>query len=159
MKATTFFKRLSILTFMLITFSCQREKADTKEEGKKLMQASRDWSAAASTRDVDKILSYWADEAVLISAGEPELKGKKAIREMVEGSLKDPNFNISWEPISAEISESGDMGYLLENSKITMKDSTGTEQIMTFKAVTIWKKQKDGSWKNVVDVMSPTSLK
>ena len=144
---------------MLITFSCQREKVDTKEEGKKLMKASRDWSAAASTRDVEKILNYWADDAVLISAGEPELNGKKAIREMVEGSLKNPGFNISWEPIRAEISESGDMGYLLENSKITMKDSTGTEQIMTFKVVTIWKKQKDGSWKNVVDVMSPTSLK
>ncbi len=158
MKATTFFKSLFILT-LLLTFSCQQEKVDTKEEGKKLMQASRDWAKAANSRDIEKIMSYWTEDAIMYSAGEPELKGQKAIREMVEASMKDPNFSISWEPVSAEISESGDMGYLLENSKITMKDSAGAEKIMTFKGVTIWKKQKDGSWKNVVEIMSPDSLK
>jgi uncharacterized protein (TIGR02246 family) len=159
MKATTFFKSLFITTLLLLTCSCQPKKVDTKEESEKLMQTSRDWSTAANSRDIEKTVSYWTDDAILYSAGEPELKGKKAIREMVETSLKNPNFNISWEPISAEVSESGDMGYLLEKSKIVMKDSTGKEKIMTFKGVTIWKKQKDGSWKNAIDIMSPDSLK
>jgi uncharacterized protein (TIGR02246 family) len=159
MKATTFFKSLFITTLLLLTCSCQPKKVDTKEESEKLMQASRDWSAAANSRDIEKIVSYWTDDAILYSAGEPELKGKKAIREMVETSMKNPNFNISWEPISAEVCESGEMGYLLEKSKIVMKDSTGKEKIMTFKGVTIWKKQKDGSWKNAIDIMSPDSLK
>ncbi len=159
MKATTFFKSLLISTFLLITFSCEPKKVDTKEESEKLMQASRDWSAAANSRDLEKIMNYWTDDAILYSAGEAELKGKKAIREMVEASMKNPNFSISWEPISAEVSESGDMGYLLEKSKIIMKGATGKENIMTFKGVTIWKKQKDGSWKNAIDIMSPDSLK
>ena len=159
MKATTFFKSLFITTLLLLTCSCQPKKVDTKEESEKLMQASRDWSAAANSRDIEKIVSYWTDDAILYSAGEPELKGKKAIREMVETSMKNPNFNISWEPISAEVCESGEMGYLLEKSKIVMKDSTGKEKIMTFKGVTIWKKQKDGTWKNAIDIMSPDSLK
>ena len=153
---TAIFKTTLIVTILAGALSCQSEKVDQKAEGEKLMQASRDWSKAASARDVEKTLTYWADDATVISAGEPELKGKKAIREMVEGSITDPNFNISWEPISAEISASGDMGYLLENSKITMKDSTGATNIQNFKTVTIWKKQQDGSWKNVVDIMSPT---
>lgn len=159
MKATTFLKSLFLFTLLLLTFSCQPKKVDTKEESEKLMQASRDWSAAAASKDIEKTLSYWTDDAILYSAGEPELKGKKAIRKMVEASLKDANFSISWVPISAEVSESGDMGYLLENSKIVIKDSTGKEKIMTFKGVTIWKKQKDGSWKNAIDIMSPDSLK
>jgi ketosteroid isomerase-like protein len=152
MKATTFFKSLFITTLLLLICSCQPKKVDTKEESEKLMQASRDWSTAANSRDIKKIVSYWTDDAILYSAGEPELKGKKAIREMVETSMKNPNFNISWEPISAEVCESGEMGYLLEKSKIVMKDSTGKEKIMTFKGVTIWKKQKDGSWKNAIDM-------
>jgi ketosteroid isomerase-like protein len=159
MKATTFLKSLFVFTLLLLTFSCQPKKLDTKAESEKLMQASRDWSAAAASKDLEKTLSYWTDNAILYSAGEPELKGKKAIRKMVEASLKDANFSISWEPISAEVSESGDMGYLLENSKIVMKDSTVKEKIMTFKGVTIWKKQKDGTWKNAIDIMSPDSLK
>lgn len=100
-------------------------------------------------------MEFWDDNAVVISAGEPELKGKQAIRGMVEGSINDPNFSISWEPNHVEISEKGDMGYLLENAKITIKDSTGNSKVQNFKSVTIWKKQADSSWKNVVDVMSP----
>jgi len=45
------------------------------------------------------------------------------IRQMVEGSFKIPGFKISWEPKSAEISKSGDLGYLLETTK--MKTNEG----------------------------------
>lgn len=158
MKATTFFKSLFISTLLLITSGCQEKKVDQKEESEKLMQASRDWAVAAASRDIDKTVSYWTDDAVLFSAGRPELKGRKAIRDMVTESLNDNNFSISWEPISAEVSESGDLGYLIEKSKIIMKDSTGAEKVKTFKGVTIWKKQKDGTWKNAIDIMSPDKL-
>ena len=77
MKATTFSKSLFLLTLLQLTFSCQPKKVDTKEESEKIMQASRDWSAAANSKDIEKTLSYWADDAILYSAGEPELKGKK----------------------------------------------------------------------------------
>ncbi len=148
-----------ILGLSFGTFSCQEEKedvkkVDTEQEAENLMQTSRDWSAVAVSRDAKKVLEYWGDDAVMMSCGEATIKGKDAIREMIEGSLNDPNFSISWEPISAEVSENGDMGYLLETSKITMTDSTGASNTMNFDSVTIWKKQDDGTWKNVVDVMS-----
>jgi uncharacterized protein (TIGR02246 family) len=157
MKANNFLKSGLAVLIVIIIISCQPEKIDTKAEGEKLMQVSREWSKAAEARDIEKTLNYWADEAVVISAGEPELRGKKAIREMVEGSINDPNFAISWEPISAEVSEQGDMGYLLENAKISIKDSTGNILVQNFRTVTVWKKQNDGTWKNMVDVMSPTN--
>lgn len=155
MKTFNFFKRAFSLGLFIAILSCQSGKVDTEAEGERLMQTSRDWSKAAEARNVERTLEYWSDDAVMISAGEPVLRGKQAIRGMVEGSIKNPDFNISWKPISVEISESGDMGYLLEESKITTKDSVGREQVQNFRTVTIWKKQKDGSWKNVVDVMSP----
>lgn len=65
----------------------------------------------ATSRNADSILSYWTDDAIVISAGEENLKGKNSIRQMVEGSFKSPGFNISWEPKTAEISKSGDLGY------------------------------------------------
>ena len=78
---------------------------------------------------------------------------------MVEGSFKTPGFQISWEPESAEISKSGDLGYLIEHDDMTMNDSTGKPITQHYNSVTVWKKQADGSWKNVVDVMSPMSSK
>jgi len=73
---------------------------------------------------------------------------------MVEGSFKTPGFQISWEPERAEISESGDMAFLIEKSQISFNDSTGKSITIKNNGVTIWKKQSDGSWKNVVDISS-----
>ena len=147
-------RSLVILAIILLA-SCNQKTVDTKAETEKLMQVSRDWAKAAETTDIDKILSYWSDDAAVISGNMPVITGKPAIRQMVEGSLKMPGFKITWEPESGNVSESGDLGYLVENSQITMKDSTGKEMIQAFKTVTVWKKQPDGSWKCIVDSMNP----
>jgi ketosteroid isomerase-like protein len=83
------------------------------------------------------------------------LKGKKAIRQMVEESYKIPGFRISWQPQSVEVSENGDMAYLIEDAQISFTDSTGKTITQNNKAVSIWRKQTDGSWKNVVDISTP----
>jgi ketosteroid isomerase-like protein len=93
--------------------SCAEHKVDTKTEGERLMQISREWSKSAATDSVEKILSYWAGDAVVMSPGQPPLKGKNAIREMINGTSKIPGFKISWEPISVVVSKSGDMAYLI----------------------------------------------
>jgi ketosteroid isomerase-like protein len=71
---------------------------------------------------------------------------------MVEGSFKTPGFHISWEPQSVEVSQSGDMAYLIEKSKITVNDSLDKAITTHYNGVSVWKKQTDGSWKNVVDI-------
>lgn len=151
-------KKLITLLILMAFLSCKQQNVDTKVEGEKLMQVSREWSKIAATRNVDKTLSYWADDATVISAGQPTLKGKKEIRQMVEGSFKDPSFQIGWEPQSAEISKSGDLGYMIEDDNLTVNDSTGKPVTQHYRSITIWKKQTDGTWKNVVDVMSPEIL-
>jgi ketosteroid isomerase-like protein len=51
------------------------------------MKLSKEWSEVASTGDVEKKLSYWADDAFLMSPGQTTIKGKPAIRKMVEESF------------------------------------------------------------------------
>ena len=152
-------KILTATSLVLALMGCSRTAIDTKAEGEKLMQLSREWSQSASKRDVDKTLSYWADDATVISAGDATLKGKAAIRQMVEGSYKDPSFQISWEPQQAEIAQSGDLGYLLEKTTIMINDSTGNPVKHQYNSVSVWKKQADGAWKNVLDVLSPEGSK
>ena len=147
--------RIALVAIVLVA-SCT-QKANTKTEAEKLMQTSREWSNAAATRDVEKVLSYWDDSATVISAGQPVLQGKQAIRGMVESSFNTPGFKISWAPETAEISQSGDLGYMIEHDDMIMNDSTGKPITKRYKSVTIWKKIADGSWKNVVDVMTPES--
>jgi uncharacterized protein (TIGR02246 family) len=148
-------REIILIAHVLLLLSCNQTRVDKKAEGEKVMQLSKEWSQAASAGDVEKIVSYWADDAVLMSAGQPVLNGKQAIRKMVEESYKMPGFRISWQPQSVVVSESGDMAYLLENSKISYTDSTGKPVTLNNKAVSIWRKQRDGNWKNAVDISTP----
>jgi uncharacterized protein (TIGR02246 family) len=148
-------KILLIGITLMIIVGCNQQKTDTKSEGEKVMQTSREWSQIVSTGDVEKSLGYWADDAVIMSAGQPILKGKNEIRKMVEQSFKTPGFKISWEPQSAEVSESGDMAYLIEKQTMSMNDSTGKASTLHANGITVWRKQNDGSWKDVIDISTP----
>jgi ketosteroid isomerase-like protein len=131
---------------------CNTHETDTKAEGERLMQISREWSKSAATDSIEKTLSYWAEDAVVMPPGESPVKGKKSIREMVEGASKIPGFKISWEPLSVAVSKSGDMAYMIEQNQVTVNDSLGKPVTEFNKAVTVWRKEADGSWKNIVDM-------
>jgi ketosteroid isomerase-like protein len=125
---------------------------DQSAEKARLMQTSRDWSRAAEAGNVDAILNYWSDDALVISPGEPPLRGKAALRTYLERSMKTPGFRIRWEPLEASLSADGSMGYLVERTEMSMTGPDGRPVRQSFRGVTIWRKQPDGSWKNVVDI-------
>jgi len=116
------------------------------------MQTSRDWAKTAASGDVDRILSYWSDDAIVLEPEQPAHVGKAAIRAMVEGSMKVPKFSITWEPERASISQAGDVGYLIEHNRVTFADSTGKVRTVYGKGVTIWRKDASGNWKCAVDI-------
>ena len=116
------------------------------------MRTSREWSQVAQSRDIDRILSYWTDDAVLLSPGEPERRGKAAIREYLEASFAVPGFRVSWEPLEATVSRSGDLGYLIERTRVIVTGPEGRPVSQDFRALTIWRKDTDGAWRNSIDM-------
>ena len=145
-------KHFSFLLTLVILNGCTEKKVDTKAEGEKLMKLSREWSLSAATESIDKTLSYWAEDAVILVPGQPPIKGKKEIREMIERDSKIPGFSISWEPLSVVVSKSGDMAYMIEQNLIIVNDSLGHNKRQYNKCLTIWRKETDGTWKNIVDM-------
>jgi ketosteroid isomerase-like protein len=139
--------------FFLI--GCTQTTIDPQAEVEKLMQTSHEWSRSVAAGDIDHMLSFWAEDAVMISPFEPTLNGREAIRQMVEESFVVPGFSISWTPLSGTVSKSGDMGYLIEENRISWLDEGGDQVVMQNNVLTVWRKDSDGNWKNVVDIMSP----
>lgn len=122
------------------------------DEGAALMQVSRDWAKAAESRDVERILSYWADDAIVLVPDQPAVVGKVALRAMVQRDMKNPSFTITWEPERAAIAQAGDMGYLIEHNRVTFPDGSGKVRTVFGRVVSTWKKDESGNWKCVVDI-------
>jgi ketosteroid isomerase-like protein len=87
---------------------------------RRVMKVDREWAQAAATRDLERIVSYWTDDAVIYTPGEAAVAGKEAIRKYVGASLALPGFAISWTPTGAEVSKSGDLGYTIGTNAITL---------------------------------------
>lgn len=134
---------------------CQQAPAGGADSGEQLMQTSREWSKAAEAGDMEKVATYFADDAVMLSSGEQPVRGKQAIRSYLAEASKIPGFKIRWEPLEAKVS--GDMGYMLERTQLTMTGPEGAPVTQTLQAVTVWRKMPDGSWKNVVDASMPAA--
>ena len=131
---------------------CQQGPA-AEESAEALMQTSREWSKVAESGDMEKVAAYFADDALMMSPGQQPVRGKQAIRGYLAEASKIPGFKIRWEPLEGKVS--GDMGYLIERTHMTMTGPEGTPVTDTMQAVTVWRKAADGSWKNVVDASIP----
>ena len=68
------------------------------------------------------------------------------------GFLDDKNNHLTWTPVGADISASGDLGYTYGTYEFSSKDKDGKTVVDHGKYTSIWKKQGDGSWKVVLDM-------
>jgi ketosteroid isomerase-like protein len=144
---------LLLVISSIIVISCSDPKTDLKAEEANIMKTDSTWSALAKEgTDAEKILSYWTDDAVLLSPGQPLLRGKDALRKMVQDSKNIPGFSISWKSSEVQFSPDGKMAYMYGENLVTINDSTGKQISIPGRGYTVWRKQTDGSWKCAVDL-------
>ena len=129
------------------------EKSDIDAEKARLLRRDAEWVLAASEgRDIERILSFWTDDAVVLPPDLPAIIGKAALRQYVESSLRVPGFRITWSTDEAVLSPDGQFAYLLGNNAVTMDDPTGEPVTTKGRAVTIWQRGTDGEWRCAVDI-------
>jgi len=127
-----------------------REKTiDAKAE---ILRLDAEWAKAAEARDLERILSYWSDDASVFPPGSPALVGKDAIRAYIGQSLQMPGFRISWKTNEVTVAESGDLAYGVGTNRVSFTGPDGKPVTVEGKAVTVWRKDSAGGWKCVVDI-------
>ena len=116
-----------------------------------LQQLEAEFMKAAADKGSQGYMSYYADDSVEVPNGAPLIQGKTNIAKGM-GFLDDKNNRLIWTPVGADISSSGDLGYTYGNYEFHSKNKEGKETIEYGKYTSIWKRQKDGSWKVVLDM-------
>lgn len=123
-----------------------------KDARQLLVETDQAWSQAASEgKDVEKVVAYWTDDAVIVPSGAPIISGKAAIRDYVAQSFAIPGFKISWKTLDAVVSTDGTMGYTTAESLFTAPGPDGKLQTQTGRGVAVWRRGSDGQWRCVYD--------
>ena len=151
--------RLAALTLagMLVAFAGCTSAGREADVPTEILRLDAEWSRAAQDRDVEKVLSFWADEAIVLPPGSPAVAGSAAIREFVVKSFQTPGFSISWNTATVAVSGSGDIAYTTGTNRVTFSGPDGKQVTVDGKAVAVWRRGKDGTWKCVIDIWNDVS--
>jgi uncharacterized protein (TIGR02246 family) len=144
------------LGLFALTTACTRTVPDTREADiKAVKDVEAAWVNDIATKDVDKFASYYSDDASVLMPNAPIINGSDNIKVALKPMLADPNFALTFQSTRAEASKGGDFVYTVGTYSMTMsgpKDKTAVTD--KGKYLTVFKKQADGSWKAVADMMN-----
>jgi len=125
--------------------------APPKATADTLKQLEGEFMKAAAEKGSQGYMAYYAEDSVELPNGAAIIPGKANIAKGM-GFLDDQNNHLSWTPVGADISASGDLGYTYGNFEFHSKDKDGKPTVEYGKYTSIWKLQKDGTWKVVLDM-------
>ena len=112
---------LLFILFGLAVVGCSPRTFDSAAEGQRLLRRDAEWAELATAgKDIEKIVSYWSDDAVLIFPGQPVLEGKAAIRAYMTAGLNTPGFKIHRVSQTPVFSPDGKFAYMRGTDELTV---------------------------------------
>jgi ketosteroid isomerase-like protein len=149
------FLPIFVVAFLVATIAVPMTRptvsASPRATAEMLKQLEGEFMKAAAEKGSQGYMSYYADDSVEVPNGAPVIEGKANIARTM-GFLDQKDNHLTWTPVGADMSASGDLGYTYGYYEFQHKDQAGKRVAEHGKYTSIWKKQKDGNWKVVLDM-------
>lgn len=142
---------LPIIFLALFFSSCQKNMKDIDQLKGEIIKADKDFLILSQQKGYQSaFLAYAAEEVVLLRQNSFPIIGKDNMKKLYAAH---PNTSIilTWDPVKADVSTDGMLGYSYGKWELTGKDSIGKAEKNYGVYVTVWKRQADNSWKFVLD--------
>lgn len=137
--------------FLLLSCNSKTEIQSQMALNEEVLKAEDDFKNLSQSKGIAEAFYTFADEnAVIKRENESLIRGKENIKKYYEN----PNYKnafVTWKPDFVEVSKDGEMAYTYGKYVWTFTDSVGNKKDFKGLFHTVWKKQKDGSWKYVWD--------
>lgn len=92
---------------------------------------------------------FAAGDAQVFSPPGELISGPEAIMQSF-GAAAEGN-TLAWRPVAGGVSSAGDLGFTVGNAVSTARRPNGTPLVGYSKYLTVWRRQRDGRWRYVVD--------
>lgn len=141
-------KIIIILLALSNSFVLAQQNLDLEKE--QLKQVDIDFSNLSKEKGMNHaFLSYAADDGVLLRPNSYPIVGAENIKEALGDN--DSSFTLTWIPLFADIAASIELGYTYGIYELTIKNADGEPKVRKGTYLSIWKKDKAGNWKFVMD--------
>lgn len=135
-----------IIVALFLFSSCSQNKTELNKKAAEEIAATDIAMSNLATKDgfYKALLAYAEDSVKIMREGKLPIMSKSEAE--TSWANKPVITELTWKPVRVEASENGDMGYSFGYSTYQGKDTVTYTNYCT-----IWRRQKDGSWKFVFD--------
>ena len=147
---------LACVAVFALTTACSRNVPSSQNADLAAVRSvEASWVKDIATKDVDTIVNYYSDDASLLMPNEMMITGKNNIKAAFKPMLADPNFALTFQSTRGEASKSGDFVYVIGTYSMTTSSPRDQRPVTDQgKYLTFFKKQADGSWRVVADMVN-----
>lgn len=156
MKASSGTAVLTCFIALEMASGCQSRSQGLPDLADEVRQADAELQAAVAAKELEQVMSFYAEDASLLPAASPLVEGLQAIREEWSHVFAIPGLNSTGE--MTKVVASGDLAYTQGRYTATMNGPGGNEVVEHGKWVTVWHRQSDGTWKVIADIYNTDTL-
>lgn len=142
-----------ILVLFLFVMSCTpiSETKNLTYIKLQIVKTEKDFEKLVAEKGPAEGFYQFADSTAVIKREQDTLIVGKANIKKYYSDKKYQNISVTWSPDAVTVSDGGDMASSYGKYVWTSKDASGKVEISKGVFHTVWKKQKDGSWKYIWD--------
>ena len=147
--------KLAMAVLILVPVAMAQANAKKSSDAENRIRAlDSEWSQAAQSKDVDKMVSYYSDDASAFPFNAPIATGKEQIRQLWLALMAKPGFSLSFAPTKIDVAKSNDLAYEAGTFELKMNDAQNNPTTTNGKYVVCWKKSAKGEWKVQLDIFN-----
>jgi ketosteroid isomerase-like protein len=147
-------KNWEIWSAFAVLTACACGGIESTDYEQQIMAADSAFSAATAEAGVDGWVSYFAENGIQFRNG-GIVSGHTSIRDLMAPAFADSTYSLTWDPVLAEVSKSGDLGYTVGQYESRRLGPDGEPIVVAGSYVTIWRREADGAWKVALDIGNP----
>lgn len=123
-----------------------------KELKEELIEMERLFCKSSKLEGASGWAKFFSKAGVMLPSKNDPIEGPAAIEAAMQPLFQAPDIRFVWEPLAADVSADGSLGYTYGTYHRSYKDHSGADIIETGKYMTIWKRQPDGQWQIEADI-------
>ncbi|WP_375446607.1 YybH family protein [uncultured Fibrella sp.] len=157
MKTNQFILTLAAFVGILVfTVGCNSSAEKRPATAGELSQVNRDFAKALNAKNAKAAANCYADDAVILPPGQPNVTGQEAIQKYWQGFLDGAGY-VDGTVSTIATGSNGDLGYEIGTADLRFKGTDGKIATEKIKYTIVLKRNAEGKWLQTYDMWNPVA--